>query len=77
MLKNINPLESFTNMIIPIIINKINQDILVNNLESKLNDYHNRIVELENILYYSPDFGTEYLEAKSRFESMSIEKFDK
>lgn len=71
MLKNVNPLETFTNMILPLIIQTIDTQLLIKKLENKIDETNNRIEELENIIYYSPEIGTEYLNAKNNFEKLA------
>jgi hypothetical protein len=70
MLKNINVLDTFTNMIIPLIIQNIDSQLLTSKLESKINECNNRIQELENLIYYDPVVGTEYQIAKNNFEQL-------
>lgn len=70
MLKNINLLDTYTNMILPLIIQSIETQLMINKLEIKINESNNRIEELENIIYYSPDFGSEYIIAKNNFEQL-------
>jgi hypothetical protein len=65
MLKQLVIIDAFNNMILPLIVTTIQNNLIICNLENRLND-------LENIIYYSPGFGTEYNNAKDRFEQMSL-----
>jgi hypothetical protein len=69
-LKQPNLLDNFINLIIPLIIQTTNSELLLKNLESKIQECNTKIQDLENIIYYYPDIGSEYKIAKNNFEQL-------